>query len=367
MKLKLKSRLCVALAAVIIFGFAIWSILKPDNAFSASERRALAQMPAINTAALLSGRFMNEFETYTLDQFPLRDTLRSIKALNTYYVLGQGDNNGIYIVNGSASKLDATLNAAGIERAAERFGYVYQNHLEPNGMNVYLSVIPDKNHFIAAQSGRPCIEHYELAAMLADQMDYAQSIDIVPTLDIGDYYNTDLHWRQERILDTAQALCAAMGVELGGEYTAQKAADDFYGVYYGQSALPLKADELYYMQSDALDALTVFDYESGDYISVYDMQAVTGRDPYEMFLYGSKSIITIENPQCTNGRALLMFRDSFSSSLAPLMAEGFEKITLVDIRYIHPAALGNIIDFSQYSDALFIYGSSVINNSETLK
>lgn len=364
---RIKSILSVALTAIIIFGLAIWGIVEKDKNFSQSERRALSSMPELSISSILSGKFMSEFETYTLDQFPLRDTFRTLKALNTYYVFAQRDNNGLYVVNGSIAKLDYPLNEQSILRAAERFTYVYKNYLEENGIKTYLSIIPDKNYFLAKESGCLSIDYDKLVNMLGQNMDYAEYIDIFDTLSADDYYNTDLHWRQERLIDTARAVCEGLDSEFEGEYTSYLATDEFYGVYYGQSALPLEAEELYTMHGGAIDGLSVYDHETDSYISVYDDKALDGRDPYETYLYGSKSLITMENPQCDSGRSLLIFRDSFASSLAPLLAEGFERITLVDIRYVSPNLLGKMIDFDCYTDALFLYNSAVINNSEALK
>ena len=63
---------------------------------------------------------------------------------------------------------------------------------------------------------------------------------------------------------------------------------------------------------------------------------------------------------------LLMFRDSFGSSLVPLLAEGYARITLVDIRYVAPERLGMWLTFDN-QDVLFLYSTPVLNNSETLK
>ena len=60
-----------------------------------------------------------------------------------------------------------------------------------------------------------------------------------------------------------------------------------------------------------------------------------------------------------------MFRDSFGSSLAPLLTSGYRRITLVDTRYLSPAFLGRFIDFDG-ADILFLYSTSVLNNSESL-
>ena len=86
-----------------------------------------------------------------------------------------------------------------------------------------------------------------------------------------------------------------------------------------------------------------------------------------MFLGGARSLITLTNPNSEHERRLIVFRDSFGSSIAPLLAAGYSKITLVDIRYISPLALSRLVDFSGVSDVLFLYSASVINNSETIK
>lgn len=84
-------------------------------------------------------------------------------------------------------------------------------------------------------------------------------------------------------------------------------------------------------------------------------------------LGGARSIIRITNPNAAKERRLIVFRDSFGSSIAPLLAAGYSEITLVDIRYISPSSLGKLIDFTKADDALFLYSASVINNSETIK
>ena len=210
------------------------------------------------------------------------------------------------------------------------------------------------------------MDYEKLISHMKDSMEYAEYIDIVPLLELSDYYYTDTHWRQEKIQDVAQFLAAEMGVTLSNEYTVNQVDTPFYGVYYGQSGLPLPADTLYYLDYPALQDCKVFDYETTAYIPIYDLDKTTGNDPYEIFLSGSKSLLTIENPNATTDKELLIFRDSFGSSIAPLLAEGYATITLVDIRYISPNMLGRFISFEN-QDVLFLYSVSVLNNSITIK
>ena len=75
---------------------------------------------------------------------------------------------------------------------------------------------------------------------------------------------------------------------------------------------------------------------------------------------------TNENTENKTGRELVVFRDSFASSFVPLLVEGYDKITLIDTRYISPKILSQYIEFND-QDILFLYSTSIINNSYTLK
>ena len=98
-------------------------------------------------------------------------------------------------------------------------------------------------------------------------------IRLTDSLSIQDYYRTDTHWRQERLLPAAQTLCQALGVSSPRQedYTVTPVDKPFYGVYYGQAALPMQPDTMYLLKSDLLDDCRVYDYEAGKTTAVYDM------------------------------------------------------------------------------------------------
>lgn len=363
MKNKIPGLLTVILCAAVIFGFAIWSIIKPDETVSAAERRNLAQMPELSTSTVLGGSFMSEFESYALDQFPMRDGLRTLKAAFSLNILQQQDNNGYYLASGHAAKLDYVLNHDSVTNAADRFGYVYDRYLKDNGCKVYLSLVPDKSYYMAAE--QPTLDFDALSQMLCCKMPYAEYIDLAPSLSLDCYYRTDPHWDQAKLTGTAQTLADAMGTQISGDYTETVLSDSFRGAYAAQLAMPMQPDKLTVLTNDVLNVCTVYDFESGKTTGLYDTGAVDGLDAYSVFLNGSRALLTIENPAAESGRELIIFRDSFGSSIAPLLAEGYEKITLIDIRYISPARLEKFVSFSG-QDVLFLYSSSVINSSSQL-
>ena len=94
---KRKDMALVVLTCIFFYGFLLWAVLKPADAQSASERRPLAAPPTASWDAGFSGAFMGDFEEYALDQFPLRDKLRTVKALTALDAFKQKDNNGVYL------------------------------------------------------------------------------------------------------------------------------------------------------------------------------------------------------------------------------------------------------------------------------
>ena len=85
---KIKNLMVVIFVALFVFGFLVVGLILPDKAISESERRPLADFPEITGETVYGGRFMTEFDEYTLDQFPLRDGFRSIKAIAARYLFG---------------------------------------------------------------------------------------------------------------------------------------------------------------------------------------------------------------------------------------------------------------------------------------
>ena len=366
--MKVTTRYKVTTYVMIVFflGLSLICWFKKADDFSNSERRALAKLPELSAESIRSGEFMTEFETYILDQFPFRDSFRTLKAVSTFYVFGQKDNNDVYIADGFASKLEYPMKEEGMDRASARFTYVYDKYMADTDVKLYFSIIPDKNYFLAEENGYLSMDYPDFFKKMQEKTGFAEYIDIVDLLKIEDYYRTDTHWRQENLVPVAQEIGAQMGTELVGEYEVKVLDNPFYGVYYGQSALPLAAEEMQYLTNEVLEDCEVYDFENGKNISVYDMEKAYGKDPYEMFLSGSLSLLTIENPKATTDKELILFRDSFGSSIAPLFAEGYAKITLVDIRYIHPDMLGRYMEFTN-QDVLFLYSTLVLNNGETIK
>jgi len=351
------------LVAALWLGLTGFAWFGGTTEISETERRPLAQFPGITGQSLMNGKFMTDFEDYTLDQFPQRDGFRIIKSLFNFYILQYKDNNGIYLQDGYAAKLEYPLNEESVNHGMDVVNTVYEKYLKDSGSAIFAAVIPDKGYYLAEKNGYPAMDYEKMFSLVQERMPFATHIDLTDSLSVEDYYFTDTHWRQEKLLPVAEKLTGALGV------TAPKAEDfrvteverPFYGVYYGQAALPLDAETMYLMENELLSQCRVLDHETGKYLPVYNPEMLESKDLYDLYLSGSKSLLTIENPNATTDRELIIFRDSFGSSIAPLLVGDYKTVTLVDIRYINTTALGNFVDFHG-QDVLFLYSTLVLNS-----
>lgn len=352
---------------IACLGLSLACWFKPSDEISETERRQLAQFPTINKEQILSGTFMSEFEAYTLDQFPLRDSFRSVKAMANLFVLRQKDNNGYYVSGNSVAKQDYPLNHSSMERACSVFSRLYEQTMAGTDAKVYFSIIPDKNYVLAKEAGQLSYDYGELVDYMKKNLSQMSYIDVFPYLSRDDYYDTDPHWRQECITDVADALLQGMDTPKSEvEYKVETLDAPFRGTYYGQLGLRLEPDKINYLTADFFEDCEIFDWQNNKAITMYDMEKAKDKDPYEMYLSGPLSLITIDNPHAKTDKELVVFRDSFTSSLAPLLTDSYKKITLLDIRYLQSAFVGGYVQFDK-QDVLFLYSSAVLNHSETLK
>ncbi|MGM9604958.1 MAG: DHHW family protein [Faecousia sp.] len=347
----------LALAAALWFG--------PRRDISEAERRKLEQFPPLTSQTLLDGRFMTKFEAFTQDQFPLREGFRRLKAGFSYGVLRRLDNNGIYLSEGSAARLEYPLNANSVAGAVEKFQRIYDLYLKDSGGKIIFSVVPDKGYYLAAPNGCPAMD-YEAMFSAIRAIPWVRYVDLTDTLSAGSYYATDTHWRQETLLPAAEKIARALGVDVEDDYRPTALERPFYGVYCGQAALPLEPDTLWILESDTISGCTVTNYETGETSGVYDFTKLTSQDLYDVFLSGPAAALTVDNPAAMTDRELIVFRDSFASSLVPLLLPGYSKVTLLDIRYVPTEYLSQLVTFEN-QDVLFLYSTLVLNQSAMLK
>jgi len=340
--------------------FFILNIFIKDLEISSSERRKLEDFPKISIENIMDGSFMEDFDLYTVDQFAFRDTFRTIKANVNYNIFQKLDNNGIYVIDDYIFKSEYSTNIKSIENFIDKINLM-SSFLSTNN-KVYYAIIPDKNYYI--NNSKYLNIDYDLMYEKTKEINH-QHIELRDILTLEDYYRTDTHWKQENLIKVVDRLGKRMGFEINSNYV-KKYYEPFYGVYYGQSALNIKPDKIVYLTNEMIENSKVYYYEDQKNDKVYMLDKLENLDKYDIYLGGASSFIEITDENNKTGRELVVFRDSFGSSLTPLLIEAYSKITLIDIRYINSDTYLKMIDFED-QDILFLYSTLIVNNSSTLK
>lgn len=358
----MKAKMTIILFLVMIYGLSIMNLLIKDQELSLEERRHLKQLPQLSISNIVDGSIMDDFETYTLDQFPFRNLFRMIKANTEYHVFQKLDNNQIFIKDDKIFKMEYILDEKSVIQFTDKIKKIKE--ILPNQTNVYYAIIPDKNYYLNDEHLK--MDYDQLYDIVNHRLSDLKYIEIRDLLSLDHYYNTDTHWRQEKLLSIAKHFEYIMTGKTTSHQYQKVTYEPFYGVYFGQAAVGKKADILAYLTNETIENANVENKIDSSFHQVYKTQELGKMDSYNVFLSGSTPFITIENPNNKTGKELIIFRDSFASSLAPLLIDSYSKITLLDLRYMPISKISEEIKFEQ-QDILFLYSTMMINQSMILK
>lgn len=351
----MKNKIIAIIFICIIFGFSLISIFAKDNLLSTFERRKLAQFPKLDED------FTENLDNYLLDQIVFRNQLINLNSFINRKILNKIDNNDVYVIGDNIFDKTYPLNEKQITKFTEKVNYIINNYC--NNSNVYYGVIPDKSYFLNGEKYLK-LDYNKLYDSVTNNTN-GKYINITDNLDMEDYYRTDIHWKQEKLSDVVKEIVTTMGKQYIPQTYIQKQYSEFYGASYSKAGTNIEPDVLTYLYNKDMENITVthLEYENKN---MYDTEKLTSLDSYDVFLSGPSAYIEIENKSVADNSTLILFRDSFGSSIAPLLAPYYNKIIAVDLRYIDFSIAKDKLNFEN-SDVLFLYSTLIINNSDILK
>lgn len=349
---------------LILILFFIVNLCKKDTTISISERRKLATFPKINAENLLNGNFRNGFEKYTTDQIVQRENFRKLKASLELNLFNKKDNNNIYLYNDTLIKIEYPLNEKSVMNAVNNMNNIKNMYLD--GMKCYYSIVPDKNYFTNKEE-YISMDYDKMQNIMEQNLNNMEYINIFDSLKLEDYYITDIHWKQENLENVLNTISTKMDFKnrIKTNYS-KKYITEFDGMYSGQLPVKTKKDKICILTNDIMENAIVYNYENTKQTQIYDMKKLESNDKYDIYLLGSTPLITIINQKANINKELIVFRDSFASSLVPLFTEAYSKITLVDVRYMKSSDIGKYVEFNN-QDILFLYSTILLNNSSVLR
>lgn len=353
------------IVVTIIFLFTVISlflinVIKEDTDISVAERRKLATMPELTTKSLFDGTYFKKFDSYVTDQFVERDAFRKIKIdieLST-----KGEYNNLYLYDDYIIEEIFPLNSNSINNLTNKINYIKDTYLNDNS-NIYYTIIPDKNYFI--NNGNLKLDYNKLQDMMKNNLSNINYINIFDKLTLDNYYKTDTHWKEEDLFNVANTIANQMNFDITNNNVVNTITT-FKGSYAGRLSVTKDTDTIKTISNPSINNSSVYNYETKKYTDIYDYTKINSLDKYDIYLSGAVPIIDITNNNTSSDKELIVFRDSYGSSLIPLLIEGYKKITVIDIRYISSKILNKYIDFND-QDVLFMYSILTINNSFSIR
>lgn len=358
---KIKDIVVTIIFLFTIIALFLINIIKKDTDISVAERRKLATMPELTTKSLFDGTYFKKFDSYVTDQFVERDAFRKIKIdieLST-----KGEYNNLYLYDDYIIEEIFPLNSNSINNLTNKINYIKDTYLNDNS-NIYYTIIPDKNYFV--NNGNLKLDYNKLQDMMKSNLTNLNYINIFDKLTLDNYYKTDTHWKEEDLFNVANTIANQMNFDITNNNNVVNTITTFKGSYAGRLSVTKDIDTIKTISNPSTLNSSVYNYETKKYTDIYDYTKINSLDKYDIYLSGAVPIIDITNNNTSSDKELIVFRDSYGSSLIPLLIEGYKKITVIDIRYISSKILNKYIDFND-QDVLFMYSILTINNSFSIR
>ncbi|WP_250160207.1 DHHW family protein [Caloranaerobacter azorensis] len=368
---KSSSKMIVVMFIVFIFGINSLNILTPDREFSEMENRMLSQFPKFSIKNLLSGNFTDKFEKYVADQFVFRDYWVGIKSDLERFLL-KTKNNGIFF---------------------GKDGYLLEDYKKPGeqlikniiSINNFADKLPDVQTYLLLAPNSIKIYEDKLP-MFADPYDQLKSIEIIKEnlnkkinfIDIYKilekkkeeyiYFKTDHHWTMRGAYYAYQEFAKRVGFKPYSikDFDLKIVTDSFYGTFYSKANnRHIKPDsiELFIPKFNINYRIDYVD-DNKSSNSLYEYSYLGKKDKYAFFLDGNHALIRIKT-SLNNGKKLVIFKDSYSHCFIPFLANHYEEIHVIDLRY-YKLNIYDYIKEHKIKEVLFLYNVATFSNDVSI-
>lgn len=348
----------VFISGVLLLAFA--SIVKPDVRFSEEENRMLAEFPEFSRESIADKEYMTGLESYTSDQFILRDLWIKMKV-QCDLLLGKRELNGVYLgkekylmqIPSKPDEENVSANLKAMSQLADRHADLKVNvMIVPNAAFVMQDYLP---------KGAPVRDQGKDLKKIQKQLsDKIGVIDVTRTLqqhvEEGMYYKTDHHWTSRAAAYSFKTAAAQLGIEKPvGDYTTYTVSDTFSGTLASRSGYHKEEDtvEVFAPEGIELQYLVSDSDNSEKRPTVYDRDALKEKDKYQVFFGGNHAMVDIVTTNNTT-RKLVVFKDSYANCFVPFLLPYYSEIVMIDPRYYYDN-VETLFANRKITDVLFLY------------
>ena len=330
--------------------------------FSDLEKRYLATQPSFTLERVLDGSFAEQFEEWAMDHLPGRESLTGLAAL-TDYAENLQVTKDIYLTKDRAlverptaySQQVIDRNMDAINSFAKQMGHVD------------FALIPSAGYLlqdrIVGLADPYSDKEIVSAAYQKADAGHVSVIDLFPLFTGEDarklFYKTDHHWTSRGAYEACAFYTSAKGRILPAADTYQiETADGFQGSCYSRACLwSIPPESLELWRSGAPFQVKFSDSDLS-YEDLFFQSRLDEGDKYQVFLDGNHPLVTVRNQTPEASGKILVIRDSFANCFGCFLADAYETVLMVDLRY-YRKPIKELIEAERPDDILILYS---VNN-----
>ena len=353
---------------VFLVLISIGSFVAKDREFSENENRYLAQFPEISLDSIINCDFQEGLEKYINDQILGRDEWITIKTAIQKFV-GDTEIGGAYVGKDgydfekiTQDDVDQKLVDRNIAQI-QKFFETASGTIDKSRMSFLL--VPTSGLILADKlpANAPLFDQTAVIESVEAAMQDYNFVDVRDVLtahkEDGVYYRTDHHWTSLGALLAYGEYCQSIGGSFDvSDYKETIVTEKFRGSLYSKI---LDYDS-------AFDTIKLFEKGSGNksFVVTLDGEKAEGfyhynqleeKDKYLFFFGGNYAEVVISGSVENTGRNLLLIKDSFANCFAPLVAEDYDNVYMIDMRFFR-GDMQEYMEANNITDVLVLYNVS---------
>lgn len=366
-KNKWQTYITIVIFCILIFGFAIATIILPSKEFSETENRYLAQRPKLELESIMNGKFESDYEEYLTDQFVSKDSLVGLKT-SIQKILFKRESKDIYFADDNylIEKHTDSFNSDIAERnirLLSKFANKYQEQFGTEHISIMIipnavTILKDKLPPLASSYKEE--EYLEKIAKSLPENVWFDTAKILQKYNNEElYYRTDHHWKTLSAFYVYQEWAKKQGYTVPEitDYEIKTVTNNFEGTIQSKLGIKTITDTIELFLPKEEIGYTIYNENSKETSnSLYDYSKLDTKDKYAIYFGGNQPFIRI-NTEVNNDRKILVIKDSYANCFVPFMIGEFGEIDVVDIRYTNQK-LSERIKAGEYTDLLVLYNTS---------
>lgn len=348
---------------LVVLIVSLCNFFAPKKEMLEMENRKTTPKPMFSLDSLFDGSYGEKWNAYVCDQFILRDELIDFKCFVDQVIFRKKEENQIILGDekwlftkqfvGNVEKeksFEKNINA--IKIFSEETTVPVTFMMVPSASFIYSDMLPigapmiDENHYFN-------VAQETLAASL-DFIDLREKYKAHKEEYI--YYKTDHHWTMQGAHIAYESFLNAHNA-LPKDWNLEKKIEvPFYGTHYTKSRLwDATSDTLTYYSLDyplhIYDIKGEAEFGTPRSLSIINEEKLKNYDKYAAYIDGNHGYSVIEGD---GSGKILIVKDSYGNSFAPLFVHDYEKIGIVDFRN-YAYGLESLIEKEEYDEVLILY------------